>query len=304
MKNLFKVTLGMSIALIGVSASAATYYKNEGQCQAMYAAGETAPYAPSARHVAYSNESRIAGMEIVGLETDACVYMATAAGNQWVFLSQGTKVYVKGAQVFFLAECRNTIMKIVSLKARTVAERPPSAEPAQQLPGTTSVTPAQFAALTQTPVAINGYPADGTVYSDPSGNTFQREQIGSRVCNYFVNGRLAKTIAAPPGLSEAASKQYCDLEGEVFKATLRPTTPETGTPKAPAPSSHNIDISVDEKKVAQVTSPQTQQSAGAGNVTCNFRQDNKIVKTEKFNTDAECKAWTLKEAKERGLNPA
>lgn len=285
MKNLFQITLGMSIALIGVSASAATYYKNEGQCQAMYAAGETAPYAPSARHVAYDNNARIAGMEVVGLETDACAYMATAAGNQWVFLPQGTKVYVKGAQVFFLAECRNTIIKIVSLKARTVAERALNAEPAQQVAAAPASWNIPKAGFIEIPSWVPKTLENGKIYIAPNGDTYQDVRF-TRLCINLMEGEIIDwrgTFASSP---EEALKQCLAWQaGETYKHTLPDTSnqspsaapapqvapqPQSAAPQAPIAQAPQA--AAPQQPAPQAAAPQPQGSKGSH--TCNAKLAN------------------------------
>lgn len=313
MKNLFSVIIGAVIALVGFSANAtvsSNMFDTKEQCEAAAATGTGLAYVPTERHSLYGQPARKEGLTKGPAERSFCKQLQTARGWKWVIIREGTMVWAKDGIPVLLADCENPFRgdHVVVTYNPPIVQQSKVAEAVQQLPGTTSVTPVQLAVLGQSPVSVPGLPREGVVYSDGNGNTFQSEQLGSRQCNYVLNGKVVETIFAPNGLDDVQSKKYCDVYGEAFKARHRPTTPSSRLQASPA--AYNTDVSFDLSDKAPALAPAAPTVAtpsepnGNGNVTCNFRQDGKIVKTEKFNTDAECKAWTQKEAKERGLIPA
>ena len=68
------------------------------------------------------------------------------------------------------------------------------------------------------------YAEDGKVYSDASGNTYERHTAGSRLCRFMVNGEIRKEVFVNhPDPKE--SKRQCDVLAAQFEASLQPTTP-------------------------------------------------------------------------------
>lgn len=315
MKNLFKVIIGASVALIGFTASAVTpaagnnmFFGSKdsdgAKCEAAVKNGTAQFYKPVGQSA--EREARLAKTSQRPGEANACFLMETMNGRQWVAMPKHTLIQTNGPTVMYLTECGNTIYNAIWIPDAVVGGQQP---PRVHLPDAVTVAPSQFAGLSQSAVSVPGLPREGVVYSDGNGNTFQSEQLGSRQCNYALNGKVVETIFAPNGLDDVQSKKYCDVYGEAFKARHRPTTPSSGRPQA-SPAAYNVDVSSESSDKTPAAAPAapvvatSSEPTGAGNVTCNFRQDGKVVKVEKFNTDAECKAWTLKEAKERGLIPA
>ncbi len=69
------------------------------------------------------------------------------------------------------------------------------------------------------------YAVADTVYADEGGNTFERHKGGERLCNFYVQGQLRKQVFVN-GATPAASKKACDIEAQVFQASLTAVTPE------------------------------------------------------------------------------
>lgn len=68
------------------------------------------------------------------------------------------------------------------------------------------------------------YAEEGKVYSDSSGNTYERHTAGSRLCRFMVNGEIRKEVFVNhPDPKE--SKRQCDVLAAQFEASLQPTTP-------------------------------------------------------------------------------
>jgi hypothetical protein len=68
------------------------------------------------------------------------------------------------------------------------------------------------------------YAEEGKVYSDASGNTYERHTAGSRLCRFMVNGEIRKEVfVSHPDPKE--SKRQCDVLAAQFEASLQPTTP-------------------------------------------------------------------------------
>lgn len=73
--------------------------------------------------------------------------------------------------------------------------------------------------------AAPAYAEDGKVYADEGGNTYERHKAGDKLCNFFVQGQLRKQVFVH-GTDPVAAKKACDIEGQVFQASLTAITPE------------------------------------------------------------------------------
>lgn len=297
MKTFTKFVIGAFVALTGFAANAAVQsnmFDTKEQCEAAAPSGKALAYVPTERHSLFGQSARKQGMTLGPAERSFCKELQTARGWKWVIIREGTMVWAKDGVPILLADCENPFRG----EHVVVTYNPPA--PRAHLPDAVTVAPMQFAALGQAEVSVPGLPREGVVYSDGNGNTFQSEQLGSRQCNYALNGKVVETIFAPSGLDDVQSKKYCDVYGEAFKARHRPTTPEEAGRKVVV---HTTDVAVAQADVKSAT-VRTTDSTGEGNVTCNFKVDGKTVKTQKFKTDPECRAWTQEEAKRLGLIPA
>lgn len=113
-----RITFAATLACVASASQAATYYgdasNDESQCVSASYAGKALGYKPTGKHKKFG-DARIAGFERRQLEADACVLLGAMPGKRWVFLSQGTWVYTKGADIHFLGDCQNDIFKVVFL---------------------------------------------------------------------------------------------------------------------------------------------------------------------------------------------
>ncbi len=70
-----------------------------------------------------------AGEEIRGLEADACVYMLTVKGNQWVAQKEGEKFIFKGQEIVAREDCGNPAPDIRYPKTAVAENVPPQTTP-------------------------------------------------------------------------------------------------------------------------------------------------------------------------------
>ena len=139
----------------------------------------------------------------------------------WFYCSPNRWSAAAGGLINPPASAGTTVAGGSSLPA-PVAPAGTAATPTQQqspIPGATAVNGSVLVALATAP----NHAEVGKVYSDPNGNTYQRDE-GDRICNFAVNGNHVKTVAIENMPDKAASKAACDLEWLKFKDSMRPTT--------------------------------------------------------------------------------
>lgn len=96
-------------------ASSVGVFESMAACLAAAKSDKVSGYEPTMLAKGHGPE-RVKGLTLRKLESDACADMDVAVGRKWVLLRGHPEVYTNGANVVYLAECQNTIYKVVPIK--------------------------------------------------------------------------------------------------------------------------------------------------------------------------------------------
>lgn len=200
----FVVTL-FALSAVSVSAQAKqTYFSSGQQCVEVLSAGTANFYRPTYFKL---HKAVTTGEEVRGLESDACVYMLTIKGYQWVAQKEDEKMVFRGLVISRRYDCGNPIKDILYPKTAIVevpVPKCPEGTYPGEVPGQCIKEVEKIVTNTVTkevpvekPVYINPCPVDSSF----SGTTSWKSRLGGGLLQAGISGGVSLGVSKARGAS-------------------------------------------------------------------------------------------------------